>query len=249
MKIKYWFIYILLISLFVNLNVYAINDAAIEGDSNYSSMESAYNKYNSGGILSVKSSEKITLYGKSECNGSSCTYKYAGINSTNFKEALSNLIVCTNGEKYFVFQAAGTGKTDYLEDNKGNTNGTVYWSEEYQITCTNNSSNNGVETLESTKNPSTNSDQSQGTNNNQNINQDQSQGTNNNQNTNQDQNQGTNNNQSQETNNGNGEYDSSTPGDVSETGVSTYFIVLGLVAAISFGFMLIVKKYNLFKSV
>lgn len=44
-------------------------------------------------------------------------------------------------------------------------------------------------------------------------------------------------------------YNTSTTTNNENTGVNTYFIVLGLVAIISYIFMLCVKKYNLFKNI
>jgi len=44
-------------------------------------------------------------------------------------------------------------------------------------------------------------------------------------------------------------YNSSTTEQSPDTGVETYYIVLILIAAVSYGFMLLVKKYNLFKSI
>lgn len=44
-------------------------------------------------------------------------------------------------------------------------------------------------------------------------------------------------------------YNTSTTTNNENTGVNTYFVVLGLVAVISYIFMLCVKKYNLFKNI
>ena len=44
-------------------------------------------------------------------------------------------------------------------------------------------------------------------------------------------------------------YNTSTTTNNENTGVNTYFVVLGLVAIISYIFMLCVKKYNLFKNI
>ena len=37
--------------------------------------------------------------------------------------------------------------------------------------------------------------------------------------------------------------------DNPQTGVNTYFVVLGIVAIISYSFMLLTKKFNLFKKI
>ena len=47
----------------------------------------------------------------------------------------------------------------------------------------------------------------------------------------------------------NNNYNSSSTVDNEKTGINTYFVVLGLVAVISYIFMLCVKKYNLFKNI
>ena len=54
-------------------------------------------------------------------------------------------------------------------------------------------------------------------------------------------------NQSGQSNSSN--YNTATTVDNEQTGVNTYFIVLGLVAIISYVFMLCVKKFNLFKNI
>lgn len=53
------------------------------------------------------------------------------------------------------------------------------------------------------------------------------------------------------TNVGNNNAGSTNDGTVEnpQTGVNTYFVVLGIVAVVSYGFMILVKKFNLFKKI
>lgn len=51
------------------------------------------------------------------------------------------------------------------------------------------------------------------------------------------------------TSNGGSEYSSSTTTDSKETGVETYYIVLGIIGIISYAVMKLVKKQNLFKNI
>lgn len=53
---------------------------------------------------------------------------------------------------------------------------------------------------------------------------------------------------SNNTNAGN-DYNSADQGEQEELGVNTYFVVLGIVAIISYGFILLTKKFNLFKKI
>lgn len=201
----------LLISLLVmvlfsaKLDVSADNTyATSSSDANYNTLKSGYNN-NKITKTNVTSSTTVTLYGLSECSGTSCTYHYAG-NNSSFKDALSKSVVCSNGEKYISYQGTGEGgKTNYMEDNKAAHSGTVYWSEDYYVTCTSSSGDSTVQ-LENTVNNNTN------------------------------------------TNTGN-QYNSADPGEQKEYGVNTYFTVLGLIAIISYGFMLFAKKFNLFKNI
>lgn len=201
-----------------SLNVFAEATSVKETDSQFSTMKSQYNNFNNGERISVTNSEIITLYGKSECNGTSCKLTYAGTNSSDFKEALSTLITCTNGEKNIIYQVGGTGKDDFKEDNKDKYSGTVYWSEEYQVTCSTSTSGDTNVLLNNSNNTNTTTTTTTTT-------------------------------RVITNNDNNNEYNSSTPEDNPQTGVTTYFIVLSVIALVSYGIMLLAKKYNLFKSI
>lgn len=195
----------------VKLEVNADNAYATSDDSNYNTLKNGYNNNTLSKVNVSSSNATVTLYGKSECSGSSCTYNYAGSNKT-FELALSKAVVCSNGEKYITYQTTGEGgKTNYMEDNKANYTGTVYWSEDYYVTCTtNNTGDNVIETSGDTTTTTTSSSGIKTTTK---------------------------------------AYSGSTTTENPQTGVNTYFIVLGLIAVISYGFMVIVKKYNLFKNI
>lgn len=193
----------------VKLDVNADNAYATSSDSNYNTLKNGYNNNTLSKVNVSSSNATVTLYGKSECSGSSCTYNYAG-SYKNFKDALSQAVVCSNGEKYISYQTTGEGgKTNYMDDNKANYTGTVYWSEDYYVTCTN---NNGGDVIETSNDTTTTTGTSSGTTTTK-------------------------------------VYSGTTTTENPQTGVNTYFIVLGLIAVISYGFMVIVKKYNLFKKI
>lgn len=138
---------LLVLGLFaIKLNVNADNSYATSSDDAfYSMLVSGYNG-NTLKSTSISSAGTITLYGKSECNGTSCTYHYSGNNST-LENALSKAVTCTGGEQYITYQGTGEGgKTTFMEDNKAGHDGIAYWSEDYYVTCT--SSNNGDSTVE-----------------------------------------------------------------------------------------------------
>lgn len=183
-----------------SLDVKAEATNADPGDDNYSTLQSAYNN----GIVNnnVSGSGTVTIYGKAECNGSSCTISYVeGI--TDIKSVLKQSVVCTDGKQYIDYTALSQGSAQYVEGDSF-PNGTSYFSDEFYVTCVESGAVNLENTVE------------------------------------------------QETNTGNsnsGQYGDATTVENEQTGVNTYFIVLGLVAVISYGFMVFVKKFNLFKKI
>ena len=219
-------IVLIVISMFmININVYAANaGSSAAGTTLYNELKSNYDKNKSSlSKTSINNSGMVTLYGYSSCNGSSCSINYMGI-SSKVEEALAKAVTCSNGEKYINYQNTGTGgATDFMEDNKAKLNGDAYWSVDYQVTCTTSKTGTSNVELSNTSNSGTNSGNNT-TNNGSNSTASSTTTTNTNYNT------------SSTTNNEN-------------TGVNTYFVVLGLVAIISYVFMLCVKKYNLFKNI
>ncbi len=198
----------------LQINVFAATNA----DSTQSNFEELKSKYNQGlQKITLSSSEtyssaNVTLYGKAVCTGSSCTNTYAASNDDSLKNALNKSVTCSTGEKYIVYQLAASGKDrfDKTKNSSLNYTGDGYWSEDYQVVCTNESKGTYIELTDNgngsgsttTTTPSTNSN-----------------------------------------------YNSSSTVNQEQTGVTAYFIVLGLVALISGIFMMCVKKYNLFKNI
>lgn len=187
-----------------SLDVKAEATNADPGDSNYTTLQSAYNK----GIAktNVSGNGTVTIYGKAECNGSSCTISYVG-GTTDIKSVLRKSVVCTDGKQYIDYTALSQGSAHYVEGDTIPT-GTSYFSDEFYVTCV----DNGAVNLEN------------------NVEQDTNVGNDN-------------------TNNSSGQYGDATTVKNEQTGVNTYFIILGLVAVISYGFMVFVKKFNLFKKI
>lgn len=203
--------FMLLSFMLLKVDVYAEATYATSSDSNFSTLKAQYDK----GIQSneIANSQMITLYGKSVCSGTSCSVTYAG-GLTSFEDAIAKSVSCSNGQKYVIYQNGGTGKTDFSSDNKAGLSGTAYWSEEYQITCTTESTGNYTVTLEDSSSGSSNvSNTDNGSTNTENS------------------------------------YSSSTTVENPQQGVNTYFIVLGIAAIVSYGIMLFVKKFNLFKNI
>lgn len=218
-------IVLIVISMFmININVYAANaGSSAAGTTLYNELKSNYDKNKSSlSKTSINNSGMVTLYGYSSCNGSSCSINYMGI-SSKVEEALAQAVTCSNGEKFINYQNTGTGgATDFMEDNKAELNGDAYWSVDYQVTCTTTNTGSSNVELTNTSNSSTNSG---------------SNTTNNGSNT------------ASSTTTTNTNYNTSSTTNNENTGVNTYFVVLGLVAIISYVFMLCVKKYNLFKNI
>lgn len=218
-------IVLIVISMFmININVYAANAGSAAGTTLYNELKSNYDKNKSSlSKTSINNSGMVTLYGYSSCNGSSCSINYMGI-SSKVEEALAKAVTCSNGEKYINYQNTGTGgATDFMEDNKAKLNGDAYWSVDYQVTCT--TTNTGTSNVELSNNSNSGTNSSSNTTNN-----------------------GSNSTASSTTTTNNN-YNTSSTTNNENTGVNTYFVVLGLVAIISYVFMLCVKKYNLFKNI
>lgn len=190
--------------------------------------------------INVSGAQLVTIYGKSVCNGNTCTVEYAGQYS-NFEDVLKHSVVCANGEKNILYQPGSSGKTNFYDSNNSSEgfSGTMYWSEQYHVTCT--SANSGV-TLEDTPTDTKNESNTGNTGNTGNVPENSD-------------NTGT---TGTTTNNSNTEntdstdeddYNSSSTVENPEQGVNTYFIVLGLVAILSYTVMVFIKKFNLFKNV
>lgn len=208
---------IILISIMCfTLNVNAANTIAKEGDTEFNTLKTQYNK----GIqkTSINGTGIVTLYGYSSCDSSGCTYKYSNT-SSDYKEVLKSSVKCTGGEKYIIYQTTG-GADGYKESNSANYTGEAYWSEDFSVTCTNTQSSSTI-TLSNTGGTSSGGSSSGGTS-------------------------GSTSSSSGSTGS---EYNSSTTTESKETGVETYYIVLGTVGIITYAVMRIVKKQNLFKNI
>ena len=149
-KIKLYLL--ILISIFcININVFAESTNATKTDDGIYDNETKYNelkKYFDNGIKTqnVSKSEIVTIYGKSDCDSSGCDHEYIGGN-TDFKNVLTKSVTCSNGEKYIIYQLASSGKADTFKATDGSELiGDAYWSEEYLVTCTNESGNNTIDT-------------------------------------------------------------------------------------------------------
>ena len=131
-----------------SINVFAATTPFVENGDN----EDTYglkNKYNSFSKTTVSSSNtSVTLYGKSECDGSKCTIMYSASKNSSFKDALARAVTCANGEKYISYMSQdSSGNVGFKEDNKEKLDGTAYWDEDYIVSCTDESSGTYVVTL------------------------------------------------------------------------------------------------------
>lgn len=222
---------LILISIFcININVFAESTNATKTDDGIYDDETKYNelkKYFDNGIKTqnITKNGYVKIYGKSDCDSTGCDHEYIG-GTTDLKTVLTKTVVCTNGEKYIIYQQASSGQmVSYKETTGDALVGTAYWDEVYDITCTNES---GINTIPSnTSNNTSNTGTNTGNNNSSN------EGTN----------AGNNNGSSSEG------YNSSTTTPNPNQGVETYYIILAVVAVISYFVVFMIKKYNLFKKV
>ena len=194
--------------------VFAISASAKEGEANFETFKSEFNKGIVTKTISSPSTE-VTIYGKSDCvSGGNCTYQYQGVNGgDSVNKVLEQMIRCANGETSINIQDGGSGGLAYKDTNAGNYNGTVYWTETYYVTCL---STGGTTTVD-------NNDTNSSTD--------------------------TSNNTSTDTQDEDTSYSSSSTEESPKTGVSTYYIILGITALVAYLAVLIVKKFNLFQKI
>lgn len=130
MKKMILFILIMMFVFVANAN--ATNSTAFPGSDDYSTFEANYKK----GIqpVTINSRGQVTLYGYSNCQSGSCTYKYSNT-SPDFKEVLAQTVKCAGGEKDIAYSDSGGGD-GYKNDNKENYIGEVYWTADFDVVCT-----------------------------------------------------------------------------------------------------------------
>lgn len=212
---------ILLLVFVFQINAFAAATNATEDQEHFEELKS---KYESGlSTARINGNGSVTIYGYSKCNGTSCTYSYMDQSSSvTYTEILKKMVVCTGGETHIVFEKGASGGDFYKANNKANYTGEVYWSEDYDVTCTTSGeeldSSSGSSSGGSTSGGSSSSGSSSSG--------DSSYG-----------------------DSTGSDYSSSTPGDQEQMGVETYYIVLGIIGILTYGIMMLVKKYNLFKNV
>lgn len=234
MKNRFLYLIVILIAIFsFNSKVFAVTASlgVVGTDSNASSLKSSFD----AGIptLNVSGSQEVEVFGKSVCSASSgtCTHVYQGVNSDDIKDLLQVAVKCTNGETKIQYNPTPTVSVagDYKSGSSYTETSdlTAYWNEGYQVTCTSSSTGSNIVGLESSTTSSSTSSSSSSNS--------TSSGS------------STGSNTSSSTSNQN--YSSSTTETSPETGVETYYIVLGIVAILSYIIMVVVKRYNLFKNI
>lgn len=221
---------IVILTMCFSVDVFA--STTYSEDSSSETFKTLKSNFDAATKSKISGSGMATIYAKAVCTNGSWNITYAGGNGV--KDALSNTVICTNGEKYINAGQYTSGGETYTRESSCSSSVTAYFNMEYPVTCTNTSGSNAIE-ANGNKNSSggTSGSTEDGSN----------AGSSN---------SGSSNSGSGSTNgNGssNGNYSSSGTVNNESTGVNTYFVVLGLVAGISYIFMLCVKKYNLFKNI
>lgn len=195
----------------------------------------------------------LTLYGKADCNNNSCSnIIYGASKNSSLDSAIANSVTCANGENNITYNVWNSGKDAFVKANASSniTNGTSYWSEIIEITCTSSSKGDyvidlttkkGIGTKNNGAGGSTESDSSSSGSGSSSTGSGSSttgsgSGTSSGSGT------------GSSSSSGSG-YNSSSTVNNESTGINTYFVVLGLVGLISYLFMMCVKKYNLFKNI
>ncbi len=240
MKKRY---YLLIASLLVLplINANASSEA-LPGTANYDAFKNAYTKHEQ---ITVNSSATVTIYAEATCTLSpkTCSLLYQGGYET-IDDALIHNIVCANGEKNIVAQDMGSACDSYNDTNDANYDNEepAYCSSDFYITCTSSSSGNNTLGLDSssssektTQKPSSSGGSSGGSSSGSSSSGSTSSG-------------GSSSSGSSSSSSGSGsKYEGSSAEKSPQTGVGTYYIVLGVVAILAYSLMLVVKKFNLFK--
>lgn len=217
----------------IKTNVYAAASAPDNGSSNTNLAELKNGYNNSNPTLNVKSKGFVTIYAKSECDPSTkkCTYQYQGLSvGESADKLLERAVKCENGESYISYNADNvqSGGSDVKDEWKNPlaTKTTIYWSEDYYITCSNTAPAAGSGQVSLGSSGSSNNSSSTGSSSNSGDTSSSVPSSSSNQN-----------------------YNSSTTVDNSATGIETYYIVLAIIAVVAYALMFFVKKYNLFKNI
>ena len=207
------------------VNVFAAS-TCIE-DSQSSSFSSTYNdlksNYENGGKkYTISGTDIIDIYGRTDSSGNKT---YSG-GKSDVNNVISSVVTCSGGEKYIKVSIAGIA-SKYCKNSS-------YWSDQYSVTCTNNSTSTDNSTVidKSTGNVVSGGNNSSGSGSSSTGSGSSTTGS------------GT----GSSSSSGSG-YSSSSTVNNESTGINTYFVVLGLVGVISYIFMMCVKKYNLFKNI
>ena len=208
------------------VNVFAAS-TCIE-DSQSSSFSSTYNdlksNYENGGKkYTINGSGLIDIFGRTD---SSNNKTYSG-GKSDVNNVISSVVTCSGGEKYIKVSIVSIASKDCKNSS--------YWSDQYSVTCTNNSTSTDNSTVidKSTGNVVSGGNNSSGSGS---SSTESGSGTSSGSGT------------GSSSSSGSG-YNSSSTVNNESTGINTYFVVLGLVGVISYIFMMCVKKYNLFKNI
>lgn len=210
------------------LNVFAAGTCIEDSQSSASTdISNAYNtlksNYESSKKYTISGTDIIDIYGRTDSSGNKT---YSG-GKSDVNNVISSVVTCSGGEKYIKVSIAGIASKDCKNSS--------YWSDQYSVTCTNNSTSTDNSTVidKSTGNVVSGGNNSSGSG---------SSSTGSGSGTSSGSGTGS------SSSSGSG-YNSSSTVNNESTGINTYFVVLGLVGVISYIFMMCVKKYNLFKNI
>ena len=222
-------VFVMLFSFAASVNAEEIAQAAVKGVQSDELFNSLKDEYDNGIVEMPISQEnqEVIVYGHSICSADSgCDYTYQGVESSEVEELLASAVSCSDGSTSINYSlrastAAAYKSSSYEYDHE------VYWSEIYTVTCT---SDGTLDIGDSGSDGSVDDDDSDDY-----VEQGGSSGSG-----------------SGSSGSGSGSgsgYESSTAEDNVDTGVETYYIILIVVAIVSYAIMKVVKKYNLFKNI
>ena len=229
-------LFVLICSLCFSLNVFAATHYIDDGNSDDTNgLKTKYNSFSKTTVSSPNTT--VTLYGKSECDGSTCSITYSASKNSSFKDALARAVTCSNGETSITYQSLTSGNVEFKADNKGQLDGTVYWDEDYSVSCSSDGSGDYSVSLDEESGSSSSSTGSSSSS--SSIGSSISSSST----------ESSDSTASSGSSSSGSSYSSSSTVSNEQTGVNTYFIILSVAAVVSYVFMMCVKKFNLFKNI
>lgn len=134
------FILIILLITVVTYKVDAVTNAIIDDGSSNEALTALKNKYNNPNITNINDKGFVEVFAKSECKTSNklCKVTYQNLSEgISIDEFLKKYVKCSNNAKYISYDPnnISSGGINYKGNYSGSNDITVYFSENYYVSC------------------------------------------------------------------------------------------------------------------